>query len=50
MFVLTLFQILRNDVIDNVNKFNLATVFASIKFKKKNRTSRILSRQVTFFR
>jgi hypothetical protein len=30
------FQILRIDVIDNINKFNLATVFASIKclFKK----------------
>jgi hypothetical protein len=23
----TIFQILRNDVIDNINKFNLATVF-----------------------
>ena len=52
MFVLTLFQILRNDVIDNINKFNLATVFASIKClkKNKNRTSRILSGQVTIFR
>jgi len=38
MFVLTLFQILRIDVINNINKFNLATVFASIKclFKKKS--------------
>ena len=50
-FITTIFQILRNDVIDNINKFNLATVFESIKcFYKKNRTSRILSRQVTFFR
>jgi hypothetical protein len=32
----TIFQILHNDVIDNINKFNLATVFASIKcFYKK---------------
>jgi hypothetical protein len=31
-----LFQILRIDAIDNINKFKLATVFASIKclFKK----------------
>ena len=39
-FITTIFQILRNDVIDNINKFNLATVFESIKcFYKKNRTS-----------
>ena len=31
----SIFQILRNDVIDNINKFNLATVFASIKCLKK---------------
>ena len=43
MFVLTLLkpisQILRNDVIDNINKFNLATVFVSIKclYKKQNK-------------
>ena len=43
-FITTIFQILRNDVIDNINKFNLATVYT------KNRTSRILSGQVTFFR
>jgi hypothetical protein len=54
MFVLTLLkpisQILRNDVIDNINKFNLATVFVSIKcIYAKNITSRILSAQVTFF-
>ena len=50
-FIKTIFQILRNDVIDNINKFNLATVFASIKcLNTKNRTSRILSGQVTFFR
>ena len=30
-FIKTIFQILRNDVIDNINKFNLATVFLSIK-------------------
>ena len=30
-FIKTIFKILRNDVIDNINKFNLATVFASIK-------------------
>jgi len=35
-FITTIFQILRNDVIDNINKFNLATVFESIKcFYKK---------------
>jgi len=33
-FIKTLFQILRNDVIDNINKFKLATVFA-IKCLKK---------------
>ena len=39
-FIKTIFQILRNDVIDNINKFNLATVFASIKcLNTKNRTS-----------
>jgi hypothetical protein len=34
-----LFQILRNDVRDNINKFNLATVFVSIKclYKKKDK-------------
>jgi hypothetical protein len=35
-----MFQILRNDVIDNINKFNLVNVFASIKcLNTKNRTS-----------
>jgi hypothetical protein len=35
-FIKTIFQILRNDVIDNINKFDLATVFARIKcFNKK---------------
>jgi len=34
-FIKTLFQILRNDVIDNINKFNLATVFAIKCLKKK---------------
>jgi hypothetical protein len=43
-FITTIFQILRNDVIDNINKFNLATVFECIKcFYKK-------TGQVTFFR
>jgi hypothetical protein len=27
-FIKTIFQMLRNDVIDNINQFNLATVFA----------------------
>ena len=35
-FIKTIFQILRNDVIDNINKFNLATVFVSIKCLYKN--------------
>ena len=35
-----MFQILRNDVIDNINQFNLVNVFASIKYlNTKNRTS-----------
>jgi hypothetical protein len=34
-FSKTIFQIVRNDVIDNINKFNLATVFASIKCLQK---------------
>ena len=35
-FITTIFQILCNDVIDNINKFNLATVFECIKcFYKK---------------
>jgi hypothetical protein len=38
-FIKTIFQILRNDVIDNINKFNLATVFVSIKclYKKQDK-------------
>ena len=38
-FIKTIFQILCNDVIDNINKFNLATVFASIKclYKKQDK-------------
>jgi hypothetical protein len=37
-FIKTIFEILRNDVIDNINKFNLATVFVSIKclYKKQD--------------
>ena len=30
-FIKTIFQIFHNDVIDNMNNFKLATVFASIK-------------------
>jgi hypothetical protein len=38
-FIKTIFQILRNDVIDNINKFNLPTVFVSIKclYKKQDK-------------
>jgi hypothetical protein len=38
-FIKTIFQILRNDVIDNINKFNLSTVFVSIKclYKKQDK-------------
>jgi hypothetical protein len=38
-FIKTIFQILRNDVIDNINKFNLATMFVSIKclYKKQDK-------------
>ena len=38
-FIKTIIQILRNDVIDNINKFNLATVFVSIKclYKKQDK-------------
>ena len=34
-FIKTIFQILHNEVIDNINKFNLATVFVSIKYLYK---------------
>ena len=38
-FIKTIFQILHNDVIDNINKLNLATVFVSIKclYKKQDK-------------
>ena len=38
-FIKTIFQILHNEVIDNINKFNLATVFVSIKclYKKQDK-------------
>ena len=38
-FVKTIFQILHNDVIDHINKFNLATMLVSIKclYKKQDK-------------
>jgi hypothetical protein len=52
--LLKLFQILHNDVIDNINKFNLVSNYvlkvSNVYNNKKTRTSRILSGQVTFFR
>ena len=52
-FIKTIFQILHNDVIDNINKFNLLSNCVckyQMFIQKKPRTSRILSGQVTFFR